>query len=321
MIVARPRHLHRLRALRRLSRTTRPAWTAGSGAIFNLRSDHLRPAGWTSADAAGLPILPGLARYSEVAAGAIDHALRFTAPCTGALRVSGPARRGQLPGPDAPPMGLRVRLKASVNISGLPYQARVVAQALKRYGLILADNGSPWYISGAPDPRWNDTALHELGPAHRARLPGRRHELAAPPRALSRAPRSGSAQGVKPRRVGADAGRRLSCCQLDERDRQLLAFASPSTGSSSPARSPAARASAGAAQCGCAPLRQAGLIRDARRAPAGSARLTRSPRRAAGDRQPLPAPREVDLAGYRHDVGLAWLWLAARAARSGRYAP
>ncbi|MGI8507620.1 MAG: hypothetical protein ACR2MK_12630 [Solirubrobacteraceae bacterium] len=138
-------------------------WTAGSGAIFDLRSDHLRPAGWTSADAAGLPILPGLARYGEVAAGAVDHALRFTAPCTGDRYVY-PARHvaQSCSGPFAPPMGLRVRLKASVSISTLPYQARVIATALKRYGLILADNGSPWFISGAPDRRWNDAALHEL---------------------------------------------------------------------------------------------------------------------------------------------------------------
>jgi hypothetical protein len=139
------------------------SWTAGSGAIFNLRSDHLRPAGWTSADAAGLPIFPGLARYSEVAAGAIDHALRFTADCTGSRYVY-PARHiaSSCSGPFAPPMGLRVRLKASVDIAGLPYQARVIARALQLYGMILADNGSSWYISGAPDPRWNDSALHEL---------------------------------------------------------------------------------------------------------------------------------------------------------------
>jgi len=139
-------------------------WTAGSGAIFHLRSDHLRPAGWTSADAAGLPILPGLARYSEVRAGAIDHALRFTAPCTSAHYVY-PARHeaSTCTLPDAPPMGLRVRLKRSVNISRLPVQARIVATALKHYGMILADNGSPWYISGAPNPRWNDDALHALG--------------------------------------------------------------------------------------------------------------------------------------------------------------
>ena len=138
-------------------------WSAGSGAIFNLRSDHLRPAGWTSADAAGLPIFPGLARYSEVAAGAVDHALRFTADCTGNTYVY-PARHiaPSCSGRYAPPMGLRVRLKASVDISGLPYQARVIARALQLYGLILADNGSPWYISGAPDRRWNDSALHEL---------------------------------------------------------------------------------------------------------------------------------------------------------------
>jgi hypothetical protein len=137
-------------------------WTAGSGAIFNLRSNRLRPVGWTSADAAGLPILPGLARYDEVARGSIDHALRFTAPCT-APRYVYPARH------DAstcsgfyPPMGLRVRLRASVDISHLPYQARVLAEALKVYGMILADNGSPWYISGAPNPRWSDSALHQL---------------------------------------------------------------------------------------------------------------------------------------------------------------
>jgi hypothetical protein len=148
-------------------------WHAGSGAIFNLRSDHLRPAGWTSADAAGLPILPGLARYDEVARGVIDHALRFTAPCTAHAYVY-PARHeaatcgSQL----APPMGLRARLKAGVNISGLPQQARVVALALKRYGLLLADNGSPWYISGAPNSRWSDDQLHQLD-----RLTGRDFEV------------------------------------------------------------------------------------------------------------------------------------------------
>ena len=147
-------------------------WTAGSGAIFNLRSNHLRPAGWTSADAAGLPILPGLARYDEVARGSIDHALRFTAPCT-APRYVYPARHeASTCSGFYPPMGLRVRLRANVDISRLPSQARVVAQALKTYGMILADNGSPWYISGAPNPRWNDDALHRLD-----RLTGRDFEV------------------------------------------------------------------------------------------------------------------------------------------------
>jgi hypothetical protein len=137
------------------------SWHAGSGAIFNLRSNHLRPAGFTSADAAGLPILPGLARYDEVARGVIDHALRFTAHCT-APRYIYPARHQAGSCPDGPPMGLRVRLKADVDISRLPYQARVLARALKLYGLILADNGSSWYISGAPNPRWSDDQLHQL---------------------------------------------------------------------------------------------------------------------------------------------------------------
>jgi hypothetical protein len=139
-------------------------WRAGSGAVWNLRSNHLRPAGWTSADAAGLPIFPGLARYDEVARGVIDHALRFTALRTRRAYVY-PARHfaSSSDDPALPPMGLRVRLKASFDISGFPPQARVVLQALKRYGMILADNGSPWYISGAPNPRWNNDDLHSLG--------------------------------------------------------------------------------------------------------------------------------------------------------------
>lgn len=138
-------------------------WTAGSGAIFNLRSNALRPLGWTSADAAGLPIFPGLARAHEVRAGRIDHALRFTAPRTRRAFVF-PARHqaGSSDDPNVPPMGLRVRLKASVDISGFGPQSRVVLQALKRYGMILADNGSPWYITGAPSAKWNDDDLHAL---------------------------------------------------------------------------------------------------------------------------------------------------------------
>ncbi len=138
-------------------------WAAGSGAIWSLRSNKLRPLTWTSADAAGLPILPGLARYDEVAAGAIDHALRFTAPETRRAFIY-PARHqaGSSSDPSLPPMGLRVRLRASFDIRSFPPQARVVLAALKRYGMILADNGSPWYISGAPDPRWSNDDLHSL---------------------------------------------------------------------------------------------------------------------------------------------------------------
>ena len=139
-------------------------WTAGSGAIWNLGSNALRPAGWTSADAAGLPIFPGLARYDEVARGVIDHALRFTAARTRRAYVY-PARHyaSSSDDPALPPMGLRVRLKASVDISGFPKQSRVVLQALKTYGMILADNGSNWYISGAPNPHWSNDDLHSLG--------------------------------------------------------------------------------------------------------------------------------------------------------------
>jgi hypothetical protein len=139
-------------------------WTAGSGAIWNLRSNALRPAGWTSADAAGLPIFPGLARYDEVARGVINHALRFTVERTRRQYVY-PARHyaSSSDDPALPPMGLRVRLKASVDISGFPKQARIVLQALKTYGMILADNGSNWYISGAPSPGWSNDDLHSLG--------------------------------------------------------------------------------------------------------------------------------------------------------------
>lgn len=139
-------------------------WTAGSGAIWNLRSNALRPDGWTSADAAGLPILPGLVRYDEVARGVITHALRFTAPRTSTAHIY-PARHdaGESGSASLPPMGLRVRLKSSVDIGAFGPQARVVLAALQRYGMILADNGSPWYVTGAPDPRWDDDELHDLG--------------------------------------------------------------------------------------------------------------------------------------------------------------
>ena len=143
---------------------TRTGWRAGSGAVFDLRSNRLRPAGWTSADAAGLPILPGLARWDEVRAGAIDHALRFTAPRTRRAYVY-PARHfaSDSGDPALPPMGVRVRLKASVPLRGFGAQARVVLTALKRYGMILADNGSPWYVTGAPSAGWDDDDLHDLG--------------------------------------------------------------------------------------------------------------------------------------------------------------
>ncbi len=139
-------------------------WRAGSGAIWSLRSNRLRPAGWTSADAAGLPILPGLARYDEVRRGVIDHALRFTVQRTRRAYVF-PARHfaSDSNDPSLPPMGLRLRLKASFDVSGFPRQARVVLVALKRYGMLVADNGSSWYITGAPDPRWSNDQLHTLG--------------------------------------------------------------------------------------------------------------------------------------------------------------
>jgi hypothetical protein len=144
------------------------SWHAGSGAVWDLRSNALRPEGWTSADAAGLPIFPGLVRYEEVAAGEIAHALRFTASRTQRGYVH-PATHfaSSITDPDVPPMGLRVRLQASFDCSGLSSEVQVICAAMKRYGMLLADNGSSWYVSGAPDPRWSDERLADL-----RRIPG-----------------------------------------------------------------------------------------------------------------------------------------------------
>ena len=138
-------------------------WDAGSGAVFDLRSNDLRPEGWTSADAAGLPIFPGLVRYDEVTAGAIHHALRFTVDQSQAAYIH-PATHyaSDDDNPDLPPMGLRLRLKADTDISGFTGMSRVILQALKTYGMIVADNGTSWFISGATDSRWNDDDLNQL---------------------------------------------------------------------------------------------------------------------------------------------------------------
>jgi hypothetical protein len=139
------------------------SWNAGSGAVFNLRSNHLRPNGWTSADAAGLSIFAGLIRYDEIQRGYIDHAIRFTAPRTQAGFIH-PATHfaSSSSDPNLPPMGLRLRLRANFPIKRFPRVARIILRAMKTYGLILADNGSPWYFQGATDPRWNDGALDTL---------------------------------------------------------------------------------------------------------------------------------------------------------------
>jgi len=139
-------------------------WTAGSGAVFDLASNALRPAGWTSADAAGLPIFPGLVRYDEaVEQSEIRHALRFTCPRTRRAYVA-PATHWASSSTDAslPPMGMRVRLRLDFDASTFPAEVRVILRAMQRYGMLLADNGSGWYVSGAPDPRWSDDNLATL---------------------------------------------------------------------------------------------------------------------------------------------------------------
>jgi hypothetical protein len=139
------------------------SWRAASGARYQLDSSALRPEGWTSADAAGLPIYPGLVRYDEVASGHIAHAIRFTAPQTQSAHVW-PARHdaSSSSDPALPPMGQRFRLDPDFDLSGYSPQVRVILRAFQEYGIILADNGSSWYISGSPDPRWDNDVLHEL---------------------------------------------------------------------------------------------------------------------------------------------------------------
>ncbi|HSP07075.1 MAG TPA: hypothetical protein VLR94_07850, partial [Acidobacteriota bacterium] len=135
----------------------------GSSAVYNLNvNGPLRTDGWTSADAAGLPMLPGLVRYDEVTAGAIHHAIRFTAPLTRNVHIWPARHDAGSANVNYPPMGARLRLKADYDILGFSTPVQVILQALKTYGMILADNGSGWYLSGAPDPSWNDDVLHEL---------------------------------------------------------------------------------------------------------------------------------------------------------------
>jgi len=138
-------------------------WHAGSGAIFDMNSNNLRPDGWTSSDAAGLPILPGLVRYDEVAEGEINHAIRLTVPNSRRAYVW-PARHyaSSKTSIEYPPLGQRFRLKSSVDISKFSQHGQVILKAMKKYGMILADNGSAWFISGAPDANWNDDSLNQL---------------------------------------------------------------------------------------------------------------------------------------------------------------
>jgi hypothetical protein len=161
--------LYELFALRRSG----SGWAAGSGATWNLRKKRLRHAGWTSADAAGLPILPLLARYDEVRRGRIDHALRVTVQRTRSSYVYPARHEASSDGdPSLPRMGERLRLKKSVDISTFPRQARIVLKAMRRYGLIVADNGSDWFVSGAPAAGWSNDQLHTLG-----RITGRDFEV------------------------------------------------------------------------------------------------------------------------------------------------
>jgi hypothetical protein len=146
--------------------TGNSTWHAGSGAVWSLNSNALRPDTYTSADAAGLAILPGLVRYDEVASGYIDHAIRVTVPSSDRKHLWPARHDAGTANSNLPPMGLRLRLKASFNISGYPHDDQVILQAMKTYGLIVADNGSPWYMSGVPDDRWDNNVLQQLRTVH-----------------------------------------------------------------------------------------------------------------------------------------------------------
>jgi hypothetical protein len=154
------------------ARRTPTGWRAGSGAVFDLRNNTRRPRGWTSTDQAGLPIFPGLARAGEVQSGAIRHALRVTFNHTRNGWIAPANHPGGADDPDAPPMGMRLRLKASFDRSRFRGQTRVILDALARYGLMTADTGTNWYITGAPDPRWNMDDLDAL-----AEVPGTAFEV------------------------------------------------------------------------------------------------------------------------------------------------
>jgi hypothetical protein len=164
-------HLYELYDARKVAN----GWRAASGAVFNLRSDALRPEGWTSADAAGLPILPGLVRPDEIRAGHINHALRFTVALTQRGYIH-PAthQAGGTSSPLAPPMGARFRLKASYSLRSFHGAALVILRCLKKYGMFVADNGSNWFISGATYRGWNDADLSQL-----ERVPGSAFEVVA----------------------------------------------------------------------------------------------------------------------------------------------
>jgi hypothetical protein len=148
-------------------RSTTSGWQGDVGAVWHMRENWTRPTGWTSADAAGLPILPGLVRYDEVAAGEIRHALRFTVARSQRAFIA-PASHFASSSTDAslPPMGLRMRLKSSVDETRFPARMQVIVRALKRYGMFVADNGSDWFVQGAPDSRWSDSEIATLGQLH-----------------------------------------------------------------------------------------------------------------------------------------------------------
>ena len=147
-------------------------WRAGSGAVWDLKTSSMRPAGWTSADAAGLPILPGLVRYDEVKSGVINHALRVTVPATQRAYILPASHFAGKSDPKLPPMGARIRLRADFDLSGYTGDSLVILTAMKRYGLIIADNGSSWFVTGETNTRWNDDDLNQL-----KRVPGTAFEV------------------------------------------------------------------------------------------------------------------------------------------------
>lgn len=285
------------------------SWQAGSGAVFNLNSNALRPDFWTSADAAGLPIFAGLARYSEVVEqGVIDHALRFTVSQTRRAFIH-PATHfaSSNTGASVPPMGLRLRMKAGYNCSGFSAEVRVICAALKKYGMIVADNGSDWYVSGAPDSRWNDDALGDL-----KQVPGDAFEVVYTGAMISDVPIPDEPAPPKPPSAAAPQ---------------------PPAGGSAPAPEPAAPAqeeapsATGSGEVGGTPFAAAAPAATATAIPAASVTPTPTPRPSAtadppkdagddggGSALPITLPM-LGLAGLGAGGG-AFLWARRRRGRS-----
>jgi hypothetical protein len=280
-------------------------WRAGSGAVWDLRSNRLRPAGWTSADAAGLPILAGLVRYEEVARGRIDHAIRVTVDRSQASYLWPARHQAGQAGASLPPMGLRLRLRAGVDVAGFPAQARVILQAMRTHGLVVADNGSSGFIGGVPDERWDNDALRQL---RRVTLADFEAVDTTP---LRISPASAAARGARPApaarparptpRKPPAAGPLGTARRWFQPEPLAATAAGPGTGSSPGAAAAPADAGAGAADAGEGALlpRLLTVVLGLTAAGLAARGVRRSRRAPPGRHARTPAPPDRERSGSR----------------------